>query len=84
MKTKFILTGLVLLATSTFMVACSNNKTTSTSGSSTTEQTSAKTNDLQNYIKNHQELIKLTRADFYLGGMAQDCRKERGTGFLNS
>lgn len=42
MKTKFILTGLVLLATSTFMVACSNNKTTSTSGSSTAEQTSTK------------------------------------------
>jgi lipoprotein len=78
MKTKFILPGLVLLATSTFMVACSNNKTTSTSGSSTTEQTSIKTNDLQNYIKNHQELIKLTRAGFYLGGMAQDYRKTEG------
>lgn len=78
MKTKFILTGLVLLAISTFMVACSNNKTTSTSGSSTTEQTSTKTNDLQNYIKNHQELIKLTRAGFYLGGMAQDYRKTEG------
>lgn len=73
MKNKTILTGLTLLATTTLMVACSNNKSTSTSTS--TEQTTKKTDDLQTFIKENKEKIDDYRQQFYLSGMGEDYYK---------
>lgn len=75
MKTKTILTGIVALATATLLAACSNNKTAPTTNPSKTEQSSNKTNDLQTFIKENKELIKIYRASFYLSGISQDFRK---------
>ena len=73
MKTKVFLTGLALIATTSLMVACSNNKSTSTS--TTTEQTTEKVSDLKTFIKENKEKIEEYRQRFYLSGMGEDYYK---------
>lgn len=67
MKSKTILTGLFLFTTIA-MVACSSNKTNSTTSKTKPTEKVVKKNAVDEFIKEHKELIELNRENYYYNG----------------
>lgn len=68
MKTKVILKGLSLFSVATFMVACSNTNPNSTTTQSETSEKVVKMTAVDDFIKEHKELIELNRENYYYNG----------------
>ncbi len=57
MKSKTILTNLVLLATSTMLIACSNNNSSINEKSSPTTEQTSNVDSIENFIKTESTAI---------------------------
>ncbi|ANC99099.1 hypothetical protein [Streptococcus suis] len=70
MKSKTILTNLVLLATSTMLIACSNNNSSINEKSSPTTEQTSNVDSIENFIKNNKDRINSYRDNYYDSGMS--------------
>lgn len=75
MKSKTILTNLVLLATSTILIACSNNSNSTDGKSSPSTEQTSNVDSIENFIKNNKDRINSYRDNYYDSGMRSQNEK---------
>lgn len=75
MKSKTILTSLALLATSTMLIACSNNSNSTDGKSSPSTEQTSNVDSIENFIKNNKDRINSYRDNYYDSGMRSQNEK---------
>lgn len=75
MESKTILTNLVLLATSTMLIACSNNSNSTDGKSSPSTEQISNVDSIENFIKNNKDRINSYRDNYYDSGMRSQNEK---------